>query len=75
MAKQYVPKVGDPVFLAGKAFVRYVVTQVDETKKTADVRTTSGVVLLYRDVAWPNIYELDESQNAARIVREATEGR
>jgi hypothetical protein len=73
MAKQYTPKVNDPVFLDGKAFVRYVVTKVDGKKKTADVKTVSGAIIIHRDVPWAKLFEMDESQNALRIVREATE--
>ena len=75
MAKQYVPKVNDPVFMSGKGFVRYVVTKVDAKKKTAGVKTISGLPVQYPDVAWINLHELAESHNAARIVKEATEGR
>jgi hypothetical protein len=74
MAK-YTPKVNDPVFLDGKGFVRYVVLGIDSQAETATVRTTSGPVVLYRDVPWAKIFELDESQNALRIVREATENK
>jgi hypothetical protein len=73
MAK-YIPKVGDPAFLNGKGFVRYVVVSVDAEKKTtADVKTVSGVILLTRGMPWSEISYLDESQNALRIVKEATE--
>jgi hypothetical protein len=68
----YNPKVDDPVFMDGKAFIRYVVTKVDAEKKTADVKTTAGTIVLHRDVPWGKLFELDESQNAVRIVREAT---
>jgi hypothetical protein len=69
----YTPKVDDPVFMDGKAFIRYVVTKVDEKKRTADIKTVSGAIVLHRDVPWSKLFELDESQNAVRIIREATE--
>lgn len=72
MAK-YNPKVNDVVFMDGKGFVRYVVVAIDSGKSTADVRTVSGVTVLTRDVPWTILHRLDESQNALRIVREATE--
>jgi hypothetical protein len=74
MAK-YTPKVNDIVFMNDKSFVRYVVVAVNSGKSTADVRTVSGVTVLTRDVPWTILHRLDESQNALRIVREATEDR
>ena len=65
MATKYVPKVSDPVFMDGKSPIRYVVTEVDEDRKVADVKTSSGVSLLYRDVPWSKLFEFDESDNAA----------
>jgi hypothetical protein len=72
MAK-YTPQRNDTVYMDGKGLVRYVVVQVNSPKRTADVQTTSGVIGLIHDVPWSKLYHLDESQNAARIVREATE--
>ena len=74
MAK-YMPKIDDPVFIDGRGLVRYVIVGVDLDKKTADVRNVSGVIGIVRDVPWSIIHRLDESQNALRIVREATEGK
>jgi hypothetical protein len=74
MAK-YIPKVEDVVFMDGKGFVRYVVTGINPSKKTADVKTVSGAIVLTRDVSWSVLHQLDESQNALRIVQEATEGK
>jgi hypothetical protein len=71
----YIPKVNDTVFQDGHGFVRYLVAAVNPAKKTADIRTTSGLIVLTRDVPWSKLHQLDESQNAARIVREATEDR
>lgn len=74
MAK-YVPKVEDVVFMEGKGLVRYVITAVDFDEHAADIRTVSGVIALTRNVPWTMLHHLDESQNALRIVREATEGK
>jgi hypothetical protein len=68
-----VPKMNDPVFLKGHGFVRYVVVSVNTEKKTADIKSATGVVNLTRDVPWSELSVLDESQNALRVVREATE--
>ena len=72
MAKdeKYIPEVNDPVFMEGKGLIRYVVAVVDAKKKTVDVRTVSGVIVLTRDVPWAAISYLDDSQNALRVVRE-----
>ncbi len=53
--------------------VRYVVAVLYAKTKTADIRTTSGPIMLTRGVPWSKLHHLDESQNAARIVREGTE--
>jgi hypothetical protein len=73
-SEKYIPKVNDPVFVTGKGLIRYVVAVVDAKKKTVDVRTVSGVIVLTRGVPWSELSYLDESQNALRVVREATEG-
>jgi hypothetical protein len=72
--KSYVPRVNDPVLVRGH-MGRLVVVSVDAGKKTADVKTVAGVGILTQDVPWELLSYLDESQNAARIVREATEDR
>ena len=72
MAK-YTPKTDDIVFMDGKGFVRYLVVAVDAGKHTADVKTVSGVIGLTTGVPWTILHHLDESQNAMRIVHEATE--
>jgi hypothetical protein len=74
MAK-FVPKIDDPVFMDGHAFVRYAVVAVDSANQTADVLNVSGVTVLTRGVPWSKLHPLDVSQNALRIVREATEGK
>ncbi|MGC1686726.1 MAG: hypothetical protein WA734_13960 [Candidatus Acidiferrales bacterium] len=66
-------KVGDVVFKQN-SLVTYVVTGIDEKKKTADIKNTKGNIIgLKRDVPWSELSVLDESQNALRVVREATE--
>ena len=74
MAK-YIPHRNDIVFVDGHGFVRYVIVNVDLAKQTADIKTVSGVIVLSRGVPWTALHHLDESQNALRIVREATEGK
>ena len=64
-------KVGDAVFY-GNPPVSYFVEDVDYSAKTADIRTTAGPVLTHKNVAWSELVPLDESQNALRVVREAT---
>jgi hypothetical protein len=73
MAK-YIPREGDVVFRDGEGFTGFVITRIDAGKKTADVKSVSGLQVLTRDVPWSTLHHLDESQNALRIVREATEG-
>lgn len=73
MEKQYTPQVGDQVFLDGKASVRYVVAIVNESDKTARVKTATGPSVLSEYIPWAKLLPLDESQVASRIVREATE--
>ncbi len=71
MAKKI--KVGDLVFKQN-SLVTYVVTAIDARKKTADIKNTKGNIIgLKLDVPWSELVILDESQNALRVVREATE--
>ena len=65
-------KVGDAVFY-GEPPVTYLVEDVDYSAKTADIGTTTTPVVTHQSIAWSELTVLDESQNAARIVREATE--
>jgi hypothetical protein len=67
-------KVGDAVFY-GDPPLSYLVEDVDYGAKTADIRTTAGVVAVHQNIAWSELTLLDESQNAARIAREATENK
>lgn len=72
MAKKV--KVGDPVMRKG-SMVTYVVAVVDANKKTADIKNPKGdAIILHRGIPWSELDVLDESQNALRVVREATEG-
>jgi hypothetical protein len=71
MAKKI--KIGDPVQRHG-SFVTYVVIAIDQSRKTADIKNPKGeTVGLHRGVPWSELSVLDESQNALRVVREATE--
>lgn len=74
MAK-YTPKVDDVVFMENTGFVRYVVVGLDHEKQTAVIESVTGVLVPIHDVPWSRIRRLDDSQNALRIVREATEGK
>jgi hypothetical protein len=74
MAK-HTPKPNDIVFMNGKGFIRYLVVSVNSHKQTADVKGVAGPIVLTHDVPWSKLQLLDESQNALRIVREATEGK
>ena len=66
-------KVGDLVFRQN-SLVTYVVTGSDAKGRTADIKNTKGNIIgLKRDVPWSELVILDESQNALRVVREATE--
>jgi hypothetical protein len=65
-------KVGDAVFY-GDPPASYFVEDVDYSAKTADIRTTAGPVVTHQNIAWSDLTPLDESQNALRVAREATE--
>jgi hypothetical protein len=65
-------KVGDAVFYGAPPH-SYLVEDVDYGAETADIRNTAGIISVHQDIAWSELTLLDESQNAARIVREATE--
>jgi hypothetical protein len=60
---KYVPKINDPVLVQGRPN-RYVVIIVRSGKKTADVRTGAGPVILYYDVPWSKLSYLDANQKA-----------
>jgi hypothetical protein len=68
------PKLGDPVF-HGDPPVSYFITAIDAVKQTADLKATSGKsTVVHHRVKWSELTLLNESQNAARIVREAADG-
>lgn len=69
--KEYIPKVGNIVTMQGVTG-RLVVIGVDAARKTAVVATPTTPVMTYTAL-WSNLSHLDESQNALRVVREATE--
>ena len=76
MAK-YIPKQNDTVLWKGHGSDRFAVLKVDATGKTVDLQKFPpdlGVLSYEGRVLWSEITRLDASQNAARIVREATEG-
>jgi len=60
-------KVGDVVFY-GDPPLSYLIEDVDYGAKTADITTTSGVVVTHQNVG-SELTLLDESQNTSRIVR------
>jgi hypothetical protein len=70
-SKDYIPKPGDPVLVEG-VIARLVVVGVNTKKKTATVATPTTPGGVYT-VPWSKLSYLDESQNALRVVREATE--
>jgi hypothetical protein len=67
-------KVGDAVFY-GEPPLSYFIEDVDYEAKTADIKTTAAEAVTHHNVPWSELTILDESQNAARIVREATENK
>lgn len=66
--------IGTPVF-HGDPPVSYLVIDIDKGKRTASIKSTAGAVVIHHAVAWAELTILDESQNAARIVRESTENK
>ena len=66
------PKLGEAVVRRGSP-VTYVITGVNSAKRTADIKSTKGGIVLHKDVLWAELEVLDETQNAARIVREASQ--
>jgi hypothetical protein len=65
-------KAGDAVFY-GDPPRSFLVEDVDYRAETADIRNTAGLISAHQNIAWSELTLLDEGQNAARIVREATE--
>jgi hypothetical protein len=70
---EYVPKVYDTVlWKSGKT--AFIVMRVDAIKETVDLKSTAKFGrALDGHVPWSELSYLDESQNALRVVREATE--
>ena len=68
---RYIPRMNDPVTVNGVQG-QFVVVGVDAGTKSALVQTVTTPPVV-RKAAWTAISPLDESQNAARIVREGTE--
>ncbi|MGB7601962.1 MAG: hypothetical protein WBM24_16765 [Candidatus Sulfotelmatobacter sp.] len=66
------PKVGDVVAIEG-SLGTYVVARVDGNNKTVAVKNTKDASVLLTDIPASRITPLDESQNALRVVREATD--
>lgn len=69
--KKYVPKRNDPVLVNGKPN-RYVVLMVRSGRKTADVRTAAGPVILYYDVPWSKLSLLGEEPRSFPKVKTGT---
>jgi hypothetical protein len=67
------PRIGDIVAVEG-SLGTYVVARVDSNGKTVALKNTKDPSVLLTDVNVARITPLDESQNALRVVREATEG-
>jgi hypothetical protein len=65
------PKIGSIVTVEG-VISRLVVVGVNKGNETAVVSTTTTPGVSYT-VPWSKLTYLDESQNALRVVREATE--
>jgi hypothetical protein len=59
--KKYIPKMNDSVLLKGLP-IPHVVLLVRPGKRTADVRTSTGPVILYYDVPWSKLSLLKGSQ-------------
>jgi hypothetical protein len=68
------PKVGDPVFRKGHGQAAFIVMRVYPKDKTVHLASTGKLAsVLDGRVPWSELSLLDESQNALRVVREATE--
>ncbi len=57
------PKMNDAVLVKGKP-ARCVVVFVRANKKTADVRTAVGPIILYYELSWSKLSYLEKRQNA-----------
>ena len=74
MAKpeRYVPRLNDPVMVEGMR-ATFVVVGVDASQQMARVVTTTTTPAIVQTVPWSKLSYLDESPNATRIVRDATQ--
>jgi len=71
---EYVPKVYDTVLWKRGGKTAFIVMRVDAIKETVDLQSTAKFGrVLDGHVPWSELSYLDESQNALRVVREATE--
>jgi hypothetical protein len=73
--KKRIPKKGDRVTTVGHKGA-FIVSGVDSTMESAELKQI-GHDLALSTIPWDELKfldELDESQNALRVVREATEG-
>ena len=67
-------KAGDVVW-HGEPPISYFITEIDAAAQSASLKSTptSRAFVIHHNVKWSELTLLDESQNAARIVREASE--
>ncbi|MGA6984277.1 MAG: hypothetical protein WCC95_17485 [Candidatus Sulfotelmatobacter sp.] len=71
---KYIPKVYDTIFFKKHGKTAFVVTRVDAVKETVDLQSIGKLgEVMDGHVPWSELSYLDESQNALRVVREATE--
>jgi hypothetical protein len=74
--KSRIPKIGDHVSAVGRKGA-FIISSVDSNTESAELKQI-GHDLALSTIPWEELTvldELDESQNAMRIVREATEGK
>ncbi len=72
--KKRIPKIGDHVSAVGHKGA-FIISSVDGSAESAELKQI-GHDLALNTIAWGDLTfldELDESQNALRVVREATE--
>lgn len=56
VAKIYIPKEGDQVFLEGQGFTQYIVTRVERRKQTVQVKNISGKpIVIFSDIPWSEL--------------------
>lgn len=72
--KKRIPKIGDHVSVEGHKGA-FIVSSIDSNTESAELKQI-GHDLALSTIPWEDLIfldELDESQNALRVVREATE--